>query len=342
MTSLRDIALEAGVSIKTVSNILNGRNKEIWPEAIRRAEKIRNIADRLGYRPNQAARAMRLKRTGQIGVLMTSISNPTSAEVAEHLTNLLAERGYKMLLGLTKSQSERIRSYLSGFANGMVDGVINTDPCVDAALLDDCLGALPHVVWNRDSARSVSSQDYTRDTRVALQHLWDLGHRRIGLLSTQDNDQTGTIRLRVYREFCRERMMSATPALEALMPGWEFCDVHNEVAELLRAGCTAIVGGNDVYAAAAVHALHALRRQVPGEISVIGFDDSLAARMCSPQLTTLRRPVEELSRDAVEALLLMAEGKPLPEFRLRASELILRGTTGLCSAPINTNYNTTN
>jgi len=328
MVSLRDIAREAGVSIKTVSNILNGRNKELWPDSIQRSRRIRAIASRLGYRPNQAARAMRIRKTCQIGVLMPSIRNPTSAHVAETLNEVLDAHGYKMLLGLTESQNKRIHAYLGGFANGMVDGVINADPLVNDRMMVECLGALPHVIWNRESPTAASAQDYAADIYQSLTHLWDLGHRRVGLLSAQAEDVGSSMRREHFRQFFLEKGIGEVEQRIALLPNWDFRDVSPEIETLLAAGCTAIVGGNDVFAAAAVHALHALHFAVPADVSVIGFDDSLAAMMCVPRLTTMRRPVRELCHGAIDAILSQIEGHPPAPFCRIPSELVVRGTTG--------------
>lgn len=325
--TLKDIADRAEVSIKTVSKVLNSEQQSQRPSAVKRAERIRRIATELNYRPNLLARAMRTNKKMQIGLLVSELYNPQTGRIAQLFERELAGHGYRLMLAMSDSRPDLSRQYLSDFAGGLVDGVINLDPAIQAADLKQHLGDIPSVVYaRREEPESPVAIDYEAGSEAAMELLWDLGHRKIGYILGPPKEVGVRCRLAGYHRFWKQKQ--AEPKKEWIANGnWRFESGGDAVKPLLAQGCTALLIANELMAAAAVRAIRESGLRVPEDISLVASDGSLVGMISDPPLTTLDHPVAQLVQGTIGGLLDQMNGKPTAPQTLIQPKLIERAST---------------
>lgn len=318
--TLKELAEECGVSINTVSRALNGKTKAAWASSAERLARIQAAAERRGYQPNWAARAMRKRKTMQIGFLTRDLSNPISSERVEVYSEELGSRGYKLLLGLTRG--ERPDAFLADFSAGLVDGVVNYDPTVETRELAERL-TVPLVSPLRNDRWSPVRFDFAGAIRAAMEHVWSQGHRRIGFIRGADT----AVREEAYRGFLAEAGVAVPEAWVAAGDGTIEAG-EREALGLRDAGCTAVVAANDMTAIGVIRAAEQAGLRVPEDLSVVGFDDTAWATIVSPELTTIALPTRSVATITVEALLARIDSRrPRPRQTLESS-LKVRESTG--------------
>jgi len=332
MITLKDIAREAGVSTRSVSVVLNGKAEEsrISPAV---AQRIERIAKKLNYTPNPMARAVRTKKTFQVGVLVSELSNPYTGANIEAIERNLIGHGYKLLLGLTNRNVAVAKAYLNEFSRGAVDGILNLDPTVGAETFAQLKISIPHIHFLRNSPDFELRVDFRQGINLALDHLWGLGHRRIGFLSGPKGDLSGVERLEAFQLYFREGKGAAGKSL-VQYGDWTFASGQAQAGTFLQKGFSAIVGSNDLMAIGAMKFAQAAGYQVPRRISVVGFDDSSVAMMAEPPLTSVHIPTAEAARLSVEALLYRISKKPVKEKKhLVRPSLAVRASSGPVAHP---------
>jgi LacI family transcriptional regulator len=298
-----DVAKLAGVSPMTVSRVMN--NKSTVRESTRR--KVAEAIAALNYTPNQEARNLAGSKPIRIGFLY---SNPSAAYLSEFLVGLLNQSGLnnvqlfveKCEAGL--QEQEHARRLIE---NGL-DGIILPPPLCDSeAIMDTVADAgIPAVVvaCGQPDKRvgAVSINDYEAAYRMTS-HLIALGHQRIGFVIGHPNQTASARRLDGYRAAIAEAGADASP--ELVVPGLFTYRSGLDAAEHLlamRDRPTAIFASNDDMAAAAVAVAHRLGLDVPGDLTVTGFDDTTLATTIWPELTTVRQPIAEMARQAVQSI----------------------------------------
>jgi LacI family transcriptional regulator len=323
----RDIAREAGVSQPTVSRALRGDPRV----ASATAALVQTTATRLGYVPDAAAQTLITRRTGTVAIVVADITNPFYPELVEALHDELGRAAYRTVLLNERTDARGVDTLMRA---GAVDGAI-----VATATLDDrtrmlLTGERAPIV---QLVREVNGVD--RDAVVSDNHggavlaadlLVSLGHRRIGLISGPADTSTARDRDAGFEAALDRHGVRLDPELRrrgeyAHHTGHQCCQ------ELLDepAPPTAIFCGNDVIALGALDAARRRRIAVPGELSLIGFDDISLAGWESFRLTTVRQPLAEMAHAAVRALVRRIEGDDGPPRRtVFRTELIQRATTG--------------
>ena len=303
MVTVKDIAAAVGVSVATVSNVLNERPNV--GEATRR--KVRQVARRLGYRPNRAAQAMRTGRTRTLGLVLPDLTNPFFPELAQAVENKARSLG--LVVCLIDSQGS-VHSESDGFSlllQHAVDGIIwcPLGPRLPAAL-KKLTGPIVLIDRPRPGYAAVHS-NYEMGGRLLAEYALRMGHTRVGLLSGPPHLQSARQR--------RDGFVNAFPgkiqiAWEARVP---FDGVLTpEAVEALqhRRQATLIVAGNDLIAINAIRYLAKSGVAVPGDVSVTGFDNIRWTDLVTPGLTTIAQPVGAIGARAVELLLdQLAHGK---------------------------------
>jgi LacI family transcriptional regulator len=286
MATVKDIAIAVGVSVATVSNVLNGKPNVGY--IIRR--KVLQAAKQLGYRPNRAAQAMRTGRTRAIGLVLPDLTNPFFPELAQAVENTARSLG--LLVCLIDSQG-RVDGESDGFALLMqhaVDGIIwcPLGPRPPAALkkLDR-----PVVLIDRP------------------QYAQLMGHRRVGLLSGPENLESACQR--------RDGFVNAAP--DEIDIAWEvnvgFDGVlTSQAVDALghRSNATLIVAGNDLIAISAIRWLSEHGVKVPDDVSITGFDNIRWTDVVTPRLTTIAQPVGAIGKKAVELMHGSMSGEKIP------------------------------
>ncbi len=307
--NIRDVAALAGVSVGTVSRVLSG-NPTVKQGPLQR---VRDAIEELGFRPNQAARALRSNRVNIIGLLIPDIINPFFAQLANELERVAADAGYALILSTSYNDRDRERRQLAAILEQKptavifvpVEGRPDTDiPAPTRALAIDrrAEGYSNIAVNQKDSAA------------VALDHLVDLGHRRIAYLAGPDSTLNARERLEGFLNRA-EAIRAGGTALDIVICPGEFNYHSGErlARQLLERPSaervTAIAAASDQQAIGAIRAARDLGQSVPADLSVVGFDDITLASLEVPRLTTVQQPVKEM----VEAALHLALD-PEPHF----------------------------
>jgi len=313
--TINDVARHAGVSPMTVSRVINGE-QNVRPAT---RERVSEAIRQLGYAPNPAARSLASARTVRIGLLY---SNPSAAYLSEFLLGSLdqcSRAGIQLVVEKCDAESGERQAVERLITTG-VDGVILPPPLCDSHSIVELLEAagLPTVVVATGEPPRSASAIRIDDEQAAhemTRHLLDLGHRRIGFVTGHPNQTASGLRQKGYLAALAEAGVAADAAL--IVQGYFTYVSGLEAAEqLLRLADrpTAIFASNDDMGAAAIAVAHRMGLDVPGDVTVCGFDDTALATTVWPAMTTIRQPVAEMSREAVvllaEAIRLNADGKP--------------------------------
>ena len=327
--TIHDIARHAKVSAMTVSRALNDRPGV----SVGTQEKVREIAQSLGYVANVQAKRLAGGQTQVLGMLVPDIGTEYVGEIVRGVGDALEQSAFDLLLYTTHRDPERERKRLHGVAGGMADGLLTVLPTtIDSHLkmLEDL--ALPVVIVDHRGANTslpTIGTDNVTGARQAVQHLAELGHRRIGFITGDLATGAAVDRLRGYREGLRA---AGLPVDEALVRQGDFYQPRGFQAALellnLPGAPTALFASNDVSAFGAVAAVHELRLRVPDDVSVVGFDDIPSAQQVYPPLTTVRQPLYEMGAAATRLLLSLLRGgeAAVPRTSLPTT-LIVRGST---------------
>lgn len=337
MVNLRTVAEHAGVSVRTVSNVVND-----YPHvsaAMRR--RVQHAIDELGYRPNLAARTLRNGRTGVIGLVVPEVHSPYFGELASSIVRLAAGRGWMVHIDQTEGQAERERELLDGSLRQRVDGMIVSPWALTAAEISArSSGAVPLVMLGERDADGLLDHvaiDNVAAAREATAHLVSTGRTRIAAVGLQPHLANGTAQQR-FAGFTRA-MGEAGLAPVAAVPvrALHRGDGAAAVAQLLDAGAErpdAIFCFTDEIALGIVRALADRGLSVPHDIALVGFDDIEDGRFAVPSLTTISPAKDELAAAALQCLeaRIDAPGLPVREVVVPHT-LLVRESSGTPDGP---------
>jgi len=328
--TIADVARAAGVAPSTVSRVLNNS-----PKSSRKArDRVMRAIKETGFVVNRQGRALAVGRSEAIALLFTDpleelFADPTYARLCHGIVSRLADGpNLPMILeAATRAERERVVEHMG---RGAVDAVIVITPYEGGELLARLreLG-LPVVLCGQlegDPYRGVFSSVYSDDVEgaaLAAQALVDAGRREVICVMGPAGNPASADRLRGYRRVLGERM----GADRVIHTGWDQLNGHRAMRELLEAGIRfdAVLAGSDRIAIGAIEALREAGRDVPGDVSVIGFDDHALAAQCSPGLTTVHQPLREEGARAAELVLAMIDGAP-PETVVMEMRLVERAS----------------
>ena len=336
--SIQDIAQAAGVSHATVSRAL--RDSPLISVEVR--QNIQRLANEMGYTPNAVAQSLKGQRSNTIGLVVTSIADPFYGRLVRGVDEAAKQAGVDVFLGVSYNNAEQELAVIESFHRRRVDGIITAS----SRLTDEHLDRLrrmdvPIVLINRQSEgdfeqfHTVQVDSYG-GARQAVAHLLALGHSGIAYLGATNRPQSN-----------RERMQGYCDAMQAagiaIQDGWiqeapperrsysdDVADGQTLMLEALRAGITAAFCYNDMYAIGALMTCRDLGITVPGQVSIVGFDDVELAQYVTPPLTTVHQPKLRLGQLAMEMLLSLMEDQPV-EDQLVPLELMVRCSTAAAS-----------
>lgn len=328
-TTIYDIAKAAGVSIATVSKVINGTGR-ISTET---RERVNEIMQELDYQPSVVASALTGKSTFTIGLLIPDLANPLYAEIARSVEDRGRELGFNLVMCSTDNNPKREGNYISFLKQKRVDGIIISTGISNEDMLDNIVKQkIPVALVTKDmpglNADSVKVDDFT-GAYQAVKHLVDLGHRHIAFLTEDLNLQSSKERARGYRYALKEADIDADS---------QFCiesvsSVHEgkrHALAMLQAdnSPTAIFASNDLLAIGAVQAAKELRLTIPWDLSVIGYDNTLLASIIDPPLTTVSQPIAQMGRQVMDLVIQEVRGEKQDKQRIvLMPELIVRQST---------------
>ncbi|WP_456284514.1 LacI family DNA-binding transcriptional regulator [Microbacterium sp. JZ101] len=330
--TMKDVAALAGVSPKTVSNVVTG-TVFVRPETTERVERA--MAE-LDFVPNLSARGLRNGRSGTIAVALPDLATAFSAELLDSILDVAHERGFAVQIEETAAEPGREYELISRARAHLIDGLIlNPIRLEDSAV--EHADHLPPVVLIGEVEQHVTDRvfvDSLAASREITRHLLERGARRIAAVGGDDASEiaTATSRLRLagYREALADAGIPLDPALEVNRFPWTMAAGAAGIDELVARGTPfdAVVAFTDSIAIGALHALHAHGLRVPDDVLVAGFDDVEPARFATPALTTIRFDRGAFAREAVTLLeSRMSDRSQAPRAVQVAHELIVRAST---------------
>jgi len=341
--TIHDVAKRAGVSPSTVSHVLNGKHDRMRADTCAR---VMSAVEELGYSANQMARGLKMGFVPTIGLVVPSVANPFWGEFARCVEHAAMARDYQVLLCNAERVPERERRYVeSMLARGIRGVILGSSPLSLKHLVGVTKRGLQVVAFDRlilggegldlDSVRV----DNVLGSTLAITHLLELGHRRIGFVSGPLSSASRGDRLEGYRNTLRAGGIEPDDELvwrENATPEEEGEEEATEIGRLAALKLlrqpnppTAFFAINDMTAVGIYSGVHELGLRIPEDVSVVGFDDIHLCKVMSPPVTTIRQPLGELMRLAVELLVNRMEGKnqgPAVHLTL-PPELIERGST---------------
>ncbi len=328
--TIREIAAEARVSIATVSRVLN--HPEQVSDTTRKA--VEAVIERNHFVMDGMATALASKRSRTIGLIIPTITNSIYASSTQAIQKAAQEQGYSVLLGVSEFSAREEAALVRRLLERRVEGLILTGAERPERIYETLeRNRVPFILAWQPSGHperpSVAFDNY-QAARLAMRHLIQLGHRRIGLICgrTTANDRA------LARRQAYEAEMTAlgVPRREWLVfeRDFEFIEGRTAMHRMLDARFrpTAVFCANDIQAIGALAECRDRDLAVPDEISIVGFDDLPISQYLSPQLTSIRVPASQMGFLAAEKLIAWIEGKVMPESEILPVTLIRRGTSG--------------
>lgn len=329
--SIKDVAAAAGVSTATVSRVLSPANPDT-PIRPSTRERVEHAIAELGYRPNDLARALLQQRSSAIGLVLPDIANPYYPPLVRAVEDVASRHGYRVVLCNTDRQQEKAAAYLEVLVKTRVDGIVIAGG--GTALPPESLVLRTYqtkivTVGRHESDHPSVRVDNRAAQRSATEHLTGLGHRRIGYVGGPLDSRTAQDRLEGHADALRDAGIPADGELVA-HAGFDEAGGYQAARGLLRLDerPTALVCANDRAAFGAYAALVDAGLSIPGDMSVIGFDDVPMASYVRPTLTTVSVPTYDLGAHATDILLAAIDGQERPAPVILPTTLRIRASAG--------------
>jgi LacI family transcriptional regulator len=329
LATMRHVAECAGVSVTTVSHVINHTR----PVSEELREKVLAAMDELGYQPNRLARSLRRGETHTIGMIVPDNVNPFFAEIARGIEDAGSGEGYSVILCNSDGNLEKELFYHNVLTAKQVDGILFVAVGASTEVIRSLQKRrMPLVVIDRDVPDvAVDSVliDNAEGGRQATRHLLDLGHRRIGCITGPSDLTPSAARVTGYRQALHEAGIAADEAL-VVRGDFMYESGHRAAHRLLAMDDppTALFACNDLMAIGAISAAVSAGWQVPADLSVVGFDDVRLASFANPPLTTIAQPKYEIGVLAVTMLLERMQDYDMPPRRRQLdTHLVVRRST---------------
>lgn len=327
MVTRADVAARAGVSPAVVSYVLNGGPR---PVSDGTRDRVRQAVAELGYRPNHAARSLRLRRTATLGLLVPDNINPFFAELAKAVEDEAFGRGYAILLGNSSDDRHREDAYLRTFLDRQVDGLLVVN-VTNAAHLDPVLeSGTPLVLLDRPPRHTrlpSVAVDNVGAAAAATRHLIEHGHERIACITGPRGLRASAERRNGWAAALRRAGRAVDPTLEIAAP-FSRAGGFDATLALLDAhpAPTALFVASDLQAVATLHAARSRGVRVPDDLAVVSLDGTLESSYSQPPMTTIRQPTERIARRGLD--LLLAPDAAADQHTVVPYDLVVRRSCG--------------
>jgi LacI family transcriptional regulator len=330
--TIRDVAARAGVSVATVSKVINQR----YGVAAETNARVLAVIEELGYEASLVAQSLRNHRTNVIGILVADLE-PFSTELLKGAADAIRGTGFELVVysagGRTSDHVGWERRYLSRLSGTLIDGAMLVTPTVTNVQYDAPIVAVdPHT---GPSDLVTIDSDNLRGGRLATGHLLDLGHRRIAMLTGRPDLQSAQLREEGYRQAMAAAGVPVDEKLVAV--GAYDPEIAVDAALELLTGPdrpTAVFAANDLSAIATIEAATRLGLRVPDDLSVVGFDNVPESALCVPPLTTVDQPIRKMGQRAVELLVGLIRGEQPDSFHVTLeTNLIVRQSARVFPTP---------
>lgn len=320
------LAEHLGLSPSTISFVLNNTPGRSIPESTR--ARVRAAAAKFNYQPSMIARTLQGKRMKTIGVLVPVLGEGYHSQVLSGVGDLLMQEGYFYFTVHHRHKKDLVSAYPDLLRTRGVDGILAVDTHLDAPL------PLPAVlVAGHTELPDVTNVvlDHQQAAHLALHHLYELGHRKIAFIRGQsfssDSDLRWTATLQAARELglAIHEDLTVQLSIDSTSPEISYPGIRKLIES--RRPFTAVCCFNDVSAMGSIRALHESGLHVPGDVSILGFDDVQSAAYQVPSLSTIRQPLRKMGSTAAEMLLKKLAGEDTPRLVQVDPELVIREST---------------
>lgn len=302
--TIYDVAKEAGVSIATVSNAINGKGNV----SKKRREQILKIMEQMNYQPNVNASALMGKKTYTLGLLIPDISNPFFSEIARAIEDQAHQLGYSVIMCSTDNKDERVERYIGLLEQKNVDGILIGTGVDNLDILTNLQAKnIPIVMISRETSAlevdTVVVDDFVGGL-MAAQHLAEMGHRQMAILSEQLKVSSARERIRGFKQGLQDLQIPFDDHNIAICD-YMIQEGRRAAGELLAREDrpTALFCCNDVLAIGALQEARSIGIKVPEELSIVGFDDTILAAVVDPPLTTIAQPIASMAKQAFQLLI---------------------------------------
>jgi len=327
---MRDVAEQAGVSLTTVSHVIN-RTRFVSSDV---TERVMSAMDQLNYRPNELARSLRRGHTRTLGLILPDSANPYFAEIGHAIEVAAYESGYNVILCNTHGVEQKESHYINVLRDKQVDGIIFVATGDKTNSISQTLGEdFPVLLVDRELAgvsTDVIIVDNYQGGYLATQHLVNLGHTKNACISGPSRIRPSSERISGYIQALEQSGINVNPDYFR-MGDFHPNSGYQAALELLNLADppTAIFACNDLMAIGVIRAGMEMGRKIPDDLALVGFDNIELAAYTIPPLTTISQPIQEMGEIATQLLIKrINEDKSEPRRELLPVELVVRGSCG--------------
>lgn len=329
MTTIRDVAREAGVSVATVSRTFSGTQNVSFEVR----ERVVTAAEKLRYRPNALARSLRVENTRTLGLVIPNVGNPFFTAMARAVEDAARDMGYSLMIGNADEDPGKESEYLNILMEKRVDGlIVSPARAISPPLEEIARVGVPVVFLDRyveGIAAPVVRADGRRAVESLVEHLVDLGHERLAIISGPPETVPGRERLDAFLQGAAER---GVPVAEECVRIGDFRRKSGlrAMRELLELDDppTAVFAANNLMGLGALQTLRRAGVKIPNDVSFASFDDVSWFELMTPPVTAIAQPTVELGAAAARMLPVLMEGAEKPESVILEAELVVRGSCG--------------
>lgn len=325
MATIKDVARLSGVSVATVSRVLN--NRGYLSDEVK--QKVTDVMKELDYQPNDLARSLHRQKSNILGLIVPAVSHPFFGEVARRLEFYAYSQGYKLLICNSLQNRSKEQEYIDMLKRSQVDGIVMGSHLLD---IDDYIGLnLPVCSLDRqlgDNIPYICCDNYQGGT-LATRHLIRQGCKKIlHICGSLEVAMLSNRRTDAFLNVCKE---TGTPFVICELPDSSVTDFNEE--EYLRGvlernpDCDGVFATSDITAAMIISLASSMNRSVPEKLKVVGFDGGLISSLMSPKLSSIQQPVDAICRYAVEYLIRQMNNEAVPNQTILPVTLLEREST---------------
>lgn len=326
--TIKDIADKLGISVSTVSFVLNDKGEISQPTR----DKIKEAAFNMGYRPDYLARSLVTGKSHTIGVIIPDISNQFFAETVRHIQTGLSGYGYDIILCNSEEKTKNDIKYIDWLASRRVDGLILTLSAqsmekTNHAFIKDALenAKIPYMFLDRyyKSEAPIVSIDNVDSGYTVTKYLLSEGHKNIGVITGPLSLNSSYNRLEGFLKAMREANVTVSEN-NIVNLAYDMESGKTGAEKLIKKGVTAIFAFNDLQAYGALEYCNENGLKIPEDVSLVGFDDIFYSSILETKLTTVRQPIRELANETCKTIINLLEGKECKKEVKLKTELIIR------------------
>lgn len=325
MATLKDVAKETGLTVSTVSRVLN--NRGYISEETRK--NVYLAMETLNYHPNELARSLSKKSTFTIGVIVPHIRHPYFAELISNLENEAYLRKYKILLFNSQDKNEREKEYLEMCNRNRVSGIIICSGNIEMTEFKGLNVPLITIERYLENGTAMVECDNYQGGKMAARHLIEKGCRHlIHFSGVREIAMPADKRATGFEEVCRESKVSHHEIVTSANQ-YNALEYHDFIEKILKEypQTDGIFASSDLIAAQLIQVCSKLKIAIPDQMKIVGFDDVNVASLTTPRITTIRQPIKEMARVAIELMISASEGNITPSRTILPVTLVERETT---------------